>query len=340
MIAYDTAEQLKAILEIIKKHNSAVRHPEFVRLNSQEEFKQLESGEPLEQLVTYEVKKAYKSPRSGPALSHVLMCAQGGGRSLTLDFLEFELLRAFPDVHVGGFHALQVYPHELSIFNRLIRKSEAVLGDDVVKSTYTNEKDWLVQPAVYTTREAAGNPAFTELLSGLYGNERKKRMREERDTPAYLQTFTSETNGFVVGDKVFAERAEAEARSQKIKNEYKVLQKRHGNYRADEEEKALNRARYESLRASGKRYYTVTTKSTHGDHPDAKRGAFWLTAAQWAAMRASDWLGAESGESMINVTSTSRFSHLKIDEIDEKIAAGEQLAINDIDGEELPVARD
>ena len=325
VIPYDTPEQLQAILEIIKKHNSAAYHPEFVRFNRAAEYKQLESGEELGQLVTYQVKKSqmYKNPRNGPALSHVLMCGHGGGRSLTFDFFRFELMRAFPDVHVACFHAVDAYPYEASISNRLVRSSETIIGDENVKGTYSVEKDWLVQPAVYTTREAAGNPAFTELLSGLSGSEKKKRIREERDIPPYLQTFTSETKGFVVGNEVFAERAEAEARSKEIKDEYEERQRRW------KQEKALQLERYKNRRASGKRYYQLNPKSTHRDHPDAKDGLFWLTAEEWAAMKASDWLDQDAS-CETKILDRSTWTRLTQDEIDAKIAAGEEVELSDV----------
>ena len=56
VIPYDTEEQLQAILDVIKKHNSAPWFNEFVRYSDKEEYKQLVSGEDLTHVATAMVK--------------------------------------------------------------------------------------------------------------------------------------------------------------------------------------------------------------------------------------------------------------------------------------------
>ena len=232
VIPYDTDKQLQAILDVIKLHNQEPSGytNEYVRYNPTGEYKLLEVGEHLEYAYTVALKagKAFKCPRTGPCLSRALLVHHGGGRSCTFDFFLWHLNRALPDVYIDAFHAIQAYGYDTAMSKRFLKDSnESIDGTRIgvlPDAEYTDAMreanracSWAVRPAKYTTRTSGANKAFTALLSGLGSKERKKRIREERDTPPYTSSYETVCSGWVVMDKHFAILDEADAHAAGLK---------------------------------------------------------------------------------------------------------------------------
>lgn len=233
-IPYDTDEQLQAILDVIKLHNS---HPsgytdEYVRYRADQEYKLLEVGEELTGACTAALKagKAYKCPRKGPALSRVVLVSHGGGRSSTFDFFLWHLRRALPDVYVDGYHAVDAYGYDHSLGNRLVKKSYERIDDArigvVPSAQYTDamrEANLLAayapRPAKYSTCLPGDTPAaWTALMEGVTDTaERKKRARENPRVSPYARTYETTTNGWLVEGKHFAIIDEAKAYADTIR---------------------------------------------------------------------------------------------------------------------------
>ena len=194
VIPYDTEEQLQAILDIIKKHNSAPWFNEFVRLHDKAEYTQLVSGEDLTCVMTATLKP-YKTTRNGPTLSKVVLCGNGGGRNCTFHFFDWELRRLNnPGIVAYGF--------ERSMERRMTDEQrvpqERVGGGDCVITTDAYD----VRPALFITREVS--------LAGF------KRTADQQYPPA---TYTVKTDGCVVGETRFDDLAAAEAHSAEKKRD-------------------------------------------------------------------------------------------------------------------------
>ena len=251
VIPYDTDEQLQAILDVIKLHN---QEPdgytnEYIRFNAKAEYKRLEVGEELEGAFTVGLKpgKAYKDVHRGPCLSRALLVHHGGGRSCTFAFLDWHLTRALPDACFEGNHAVKAYGYESSMDKRFAKDSyEHIDGARigvVPSAEYTDAMreanlacSWAVRPAKYTTRTMAINPVHTARLA-----ERKKRSREERDVPIRTFSYETVTDGWVVEDKHFATREEAEAESVVVRDKLLASMKEQ-----EEREKERRRTSFEA----------------------------------------------------------------------------------------------
>ena len=320
VVPFDTEEQLELILEILKKHNSGCCFPEFVRYSANGpggepvEFKQLEVGEELENVTTRAFKQgtAFKCPRNGPSLANVLLFSNGGGRGSTFAFLRWELMRALPNVFVDGFHAIGVYDYEESLEGKLVRAPNVSL-DDRVKGSYDETLECAVRPATFTTRASVPNPEFA-------AKDRKKRVREQRDLSPYLSTYESVVDGFVVADRRYKEAARDAA--EEYSNEQ--LERIAERDAQAEDEISRNLGRYKEWRAAGKRYFVVRGKRGVAE---SKNGSFWLTEAERLELVAAPWF--ESCEEA-KVRGLDWVTEMSIDEVDAKLAAGEDVALRSV----------
>ena len=277
-IPFDDSEQLAKIFGILKQHNacssvSGATH-QWVRYNAHGAFTQLKVGADLRHFVIapFKMNRQYKSPRSGPSLSRVLLCDNDGGRNSTFEFLQWHLMRALPDVYVDGFHAIAPYMYDEAM--------EARLAMNRAKDVHLEVPDGgpvAPRPAEFITRTIKGNDIFRFLVMGVDQAERKKRMREEPDVPPYLSTYTTVIDGLVVDDARYtdAQSDEAEAHAQRLRlkgaaataTPSAVAQERAEN-------EARNRARFEAKRDAGMDYWRLENG-----------GRFWLTPEEVAERR-------------------------------------------------------
>lgn len=232
VIPYETEEQKEAILDIIKKHNSAPFSNEFVRFSDKSEYKQLVCGEDLTGVMTAAMKKPYTTVRNGPTLSKVVYCVHGGGRGCTFDFFAWELRRRLnhPAIHAYGFERSM----EKRMTNEQRVPQERVGGGDCVITTEAYD----VRPALFITREL--------------------NLKRTADEPYPPPSYSSKTEGYVVGETRFDDLAAAEAHSAEKKRELVEY---------EEKEKAriaADTTKYKELRAAGKGYYCVVVKHDHG----------------------------------------------------------------------------
>lgn len=234
VIAYDTEEQLRVILDIIKRHNESGPYSnEFVRLDSQDEYEQLEHGEVLTHIITATLKTPYKDAREGPVLSKVALCGHGGGRYVTFPYFDWELPRRIvdPRVRVYGFSRAI----DMGMTNKQNIPQERVGGDE--NSSVIPESASDVRPALFITRS---------------------RRRSELDREAHQQqpsisyTYTTKEAGFVVGKRRFAIFKDAELDSFEWKCSLAKYRER------QEANIASNKHKYKQLRAAGKEFYLVT----------------------------------------------------------------------------------
>ena len=260
VIPYETDEQLENILDIIKKHNAGMFHDEFVRYNPSEEFKQLESGEELCQLETYELRggQAYKNPRYGPAQPNVLIAGNGGGRSCTFAFLNWHLDRAFPNLEIGGFPAMKAYAWDEGIKKKLKKTTRREIPSSRVEAPDIYTSEISLRPARTTTRITGINPVYKSAVeqyaSGVYGQERRKRLRECGVTESpFKTTYETTEDGFVVYDRYYKSdnRATAEEYAAELKEREEAQTRMATNM------KASNMVRYKAHREAGKKYYQV-----------------------------------------------------------------------------------
>ena len=288
-IPYDTDEQLAAILEVIKLHNSygGGFTEEFVRYNPEAEFKQLEVGEEFTSAFTaaFKTGKAYKCPRKGPCLARVVLVGHRGGHSRTISFFHWHLMRAFPDVYVNRFHAMDAYGYDSVMEKRLLTNSHeridpAHIGavPDAEYTDATREANLIASytpvPAKYSTRMPVHTPAvWTALMEGAIAPaERKKRQRENPRVSPYSQTYETTTEGWVLDDRHFPTEEEAKAYADSIRPAHVGP----GCMAAMRGVEAKgNMARFLKMRAEGKAYYTAG----HGTR-------FWLTEEGLADRRA------------------------------------------------------
>ena len=289
MIPYDTEEQLQAILDTIKKHNIDPFSNEFVRYSSTSEFEQLVSGEDLTHVATAIMKKPYKTIRNGPTLSNVVMCGHGGGRGSTFHFFDWELRRRLNNP------AIMAYGYERSMSKRIADAyevpQEQVGGGDCVITTEAYD----VRPALFITREAS--------FAGF---------KRTADQPFPPVSYTTKTEGYVVGETRFDDLAAAEAHSAEKKRKLAEY---------EEEAKArmaANMEKYKELRAAGKDYYRIMTPLEGGGWA---RGAAWLTEEMAAAERAND-VQVSVGKLL-----TNKHGVMTADEIDAALADGTDIEI-------------
>lgn len=249
VIPYDTDEQLQAILDVIKLHNSysSGYTDEFVCYNPGDEFKRLQVGEELTGASTaaFKAGKAYKCPRKGPCLARVVLVGNGGGRWCTFDFFRWHLMRAFPDVYVDGFHAMDAYPYDSAMGQRLLKTSYERIDQARISVAPEAERiaDYMPVPAKYSTRLPAPVPAaWTALMEGATDSaERKKRRRENPRVAPYSQLYETTTDGWFVMDKHFATHEEAEAESVVVRDKVLADIKKH-----EEHEKECRRPSFEA----------------------------------------------------------------------------------------------
>ena len=320
VIPYETSEQLETILDIIKKHNAGMFHDEFVRYNPGEKFEQLESGEELCQLETYDLKsgQAYKNPRYGPAQPNVLLAGNGGGRSCTFAFLNWHLRRAFPNLEIGGFHAMKSYPWDEAIKNKLKKTTRREIPSSRVEAPDTYATEISVRPARMTTRILGGNPAFKaavkEHAPGLFGKARMKRLRECGVTESgFTQTYETVEDGFVVYDRHF--KADNRATADEYSTELKARETTANRQEAGLAESNLTR--YKAHRAAGKKYYQVGTTFV----PQAAGVLqFWRTEAELEA----------DERTFVEAKLQESGAWVSIDAIDAKLAAGEQVDLRGV----------
>lgn len=289
VIPYDTDEQLEAILDVIKLHNSygGGYTDEYVRYNADQEFTRLEVGEALTGACTATLKsgKAYKCPRKGPCLARVVLVGHGGGRSCTFGFFRWHLMRTFPDVYVDGFHAVDAYPFDSAMEQRFVKASHERIDDARIgvlpDAKYTDAvreasliATYTPVPAKYSTRLPAPVPAaWTALMEGVTDNaERKKRRRENPRVSPYSHTYETTTNGWVIDDERFDTEEEAKAHADSIRPAH-AYPGALAEMRA--KEAAGNRKRFLARCAEGKSYYTAGGTSR-----------FWLTEEGLAERRA------------------------------------------------------
>ena len=204
-IPYATQEDLEKILDVIKLHNSwpSGHTDEFVRYSADQEYKHLEVGEELCGLGTASFRKnqAYKCPRRGPCLPHVVLVG-------------------------NGIHAVDAYSYDEPLENKLLKSSHVRLDDArigvVPDDQYTDAMReanlaaaYTPVPAKYSTRSSGGvNAAWTALNDELRAlpdaAARKKRRLENPTVSPYSNAFETTVNGWVVQDQHFVDKAAAE----------------------------------------------------------------------------------------------------------------------------------
>ena len=181
--------------DIIKKHNSAPWFNEFVRLHDKAEYKQLVSGEDLTHVMTATIKKPYALIRTGPTLSKVVLCCNGGGRGHTFHFFDWELRRLrYPGIVAYAFQRSM----EKRMTNEQQVPQERVGGGDCV----TTMEAYDVHPALFITREVS--------YAGF---------KRTADRPYPPPTYSSKTDGCVVDETRFDDLTAAEAYSAEKKRE-------------------------------------------------------------------------------------------------------------------------
>ena len=219
-IPFDTEDELREIVRILKKHNSNDVHPEFYRYNESDEFTQLTSGEALYNAATFKMKKgkAYKTPFQGPSLTNVLLCESYEAHQNTIQFLLWELRKALPDVWVDGFHAIKPYSVTEALMTRVIKASETKVSIEP-EAVDGRAGRVIAEPAIYVTRVSKTNPAFMDMPI----EERRKKVGRMAVVP-YLLTFESVTKGFVADEYVFEDRAEAEAKARELSAEHGAVE--------------------------------------------------------------------------------------------------------------------
>jgi hypothetical protein len=341
-IPYDTDEQREAILDVIKLHNSyrGGYTDEFVRYNASDEFKQLEVGEELTGASTVALKagKAYKCPRKGPCLARVVLVGHGGGRSCTFDFFRWHLMRTFPDVYVGGFHAVDAYPFDSAMEQRFLKNSYERIDNArigvVPHAEYTDamrEANLLAGytrlPAKYSTRRSGGvPPAWTALMEGVTDNtERKKRRLENPRVSPHSSEYETVTDGWVLEDRHFATEEEAKAYADSIRPAHVepgcVAAMRAVEMAQLAKEADRNKKRFLELRAQGKGYWECKTVR--------KGGLYWLTDETVAERRAE---GLVMEPANINYEeegyeSGTPWKQASVAEVEAMLGAGKVLAL-------------
>ena len=294
-IPYATQEDLEKILDVIKLHNSwpSGHTDEFVRYSADQEYKHLEVGEELCGLGTASFRKnqAYKCPRRGPCLPHVVLVGNGGGRTCTFDFFRWHLMRAFPDTYVNCIHAVDAYSYDEPLENKLLKSSRVRLDDArigvVPDGQYTDEMReanlaaaYTPVPAKYSTRSSGGvSAAWTALNDELRtlpdAAARKKRRLENPTVSPYSNAFETTVNGWVVQGQHFVDKEMAEkwAKREAARPGFD-LQGSIDEMRQEEAKRNLKR--FFQMRALGKNYW----KRGGG-------GLFWLDDEELAERRAS-----------------------------------------------------
>ena len=106
IVPYETAEQLGTILDVLRFHNKCLmspgsRRPLHVRYSEHEAYKLIEPGGELvdAELVRFRPNKWFSSPSHGPALPRGIVFSNDHGHLKTHAFLQWHLLRAFPEVY-------------------------------------------------------------------------------------------------------------------------------------------------------------------------------------------------------------------------------------------------
>lgn len=298
-ISYDTEEQLQTILDIILKHNSAPFFNEFVCLQDGRRhydcrfnevvcvdnvvYLHLRSGEILYNVMTATLSEPYPLNK-GPTLSKVVYCCNDGGYSETNAFLVCELRR---QLHSPLINVYEV--KKRSIEKRMTNKQK-ISQDRVGGSKIPRSADlYNVKSAVFITEETS-------------------------------YTFSSKTNGYVVGCTLFDDFAAAEEDAVNKKRWYV-------NKLADE---AFYMEKYKQFRAAGKKPYFVTMENN-------TMYIMWLTDIEaFVKIGMPDVKDVKK----YGYIMTARYGPLNIAEVDAALANGEDIRISAIPWDGSQVCRD
>ena len=310
VIPYETPEQLEMLLDLCRLHNTSPPETNvFVRYQEGGEFQQISTGEELVQPCTASLKRPYKRPRNGPVFEQVLLLGNGGGRGCAFGFFTYHLRRLFPQMWDATNGGMRIDAYGYDGMEKRLHKKVAIPeariagnGDRLVDSDYD------VRPALMVTQY---HPR-----SLVQAGE----MSEAEAAAAGAFVFKTAEDGFVVDDRRFADRAEAEAYSTEKKAELAQHQ---------EEAKARRAAstkEYFDNRAAGKRRYRVVTRLS--SQPQ------WCTPEEADVKRSEEGVvSVEPAESLFVVTrrvggsEEQRTEHLGDDEVEAIQAAPETVAI-------------
>ena len=195
IVPYETAEQLGVILDVLRFHNKCLmspgsRRPLHVRYSEHEEYELIEAGGELvdAELVKFKANKWFSSPSHGPALPRGVVFSNDHGHLKTHAFLQWHLLRAFPEVYVDAFPAITSYAYDNYVFNNLNDNRKAIPEAHLSVPLDVNEQHANLSPR-YVTRTTVGNPEFRDIMTDLGDSDRKTRMREYPSVPPYLSVY-------------------------------------------------------------------------------------------------------------------------------------------------------
>ena len=195
LVPYETAEQLGTILDVLRFHNKCWASPGsrrllHVRYSEHEAYDLIEPGGELvdAELVKFRPNKWFCSPSHGPALPRGIVFSNDYGHLKTHAFLQWHLLRAFPEVYVDAFPAITVYSYDDHISNNLNDARKAIPETHLsVPADIDGQRTDL--PPKHVTRTTVGNPEFRAIMADLGDTDRKTRMREYPSVPPYLSVY-------------------------------------------------------------------------------------------------------------------------------------------------------
>lgn len=195
LVPYETAEQLGRILDALRFHNKCwaspgSRRPLHVRYSEHEAYDLIEPGGELvdAELVKFRANKWFCSPSHGPALPRGIVFSNDSGHLKTHAFLQWHLLRAFPEVYVDAFPAITVYSYDNHIFNNLNDNRKAIPEAHLSVPADTNGQRTDLSPK-RVTRTTVGNPEFRAIMADLGDTDRKTRMHKHPSVPPYLSVY-------------------------------------------------------------------------------------------------------------------------------------------------------
>ena len=316
VIPYEIPEQLEMLLDLCRLHNSSPPATNvFVRYHEGAQFEQIQTGEELVQPMTATFKKPYKRPRDGPTLGKALLVGHGGGRGCTFAFFTYHCRRLFPrewDAANGGLR-IDAYDFHEALDKRL--KDKKVIPQERI----AGHGDWIVD-SDYDVR-----PALMVTQYHPKALVRMGEMTEAEAAGAGQLPFKTVEDGFVVDDRRFAARSEAEAYAAEKKAEL-------ARHQAEaKERRAASTLEYDNNRAAGKRLHSVVERL---DRSATGHTCKWLTPDEAEAKRAEEGVvSVNVAKSFFVVTrcvdgrETRTSEHLGDEEVDQARAAPGTVAV-------------